>query len=432
MTLKKLKDGWSNVFKGLGSNKDVTTNTTNQAGYLMSLLRYELNNIYTSSWIGAKVVNIPIDDALKDKREFTSNDPESIEILEKMEAKFGIKEKVSSLSKWSKVFGSAVLIIVSDDDLMTEPLIVENMKKGELKNIVVLDRFDISASVLNRDPLDVRYLKPEKYRLNKGQGDIHHTRVIQLDGDETTNFNKELLAGFGQSIYERLAQAIMKADLSPQLIANLITQSNVDVYKIEDLRETLTGNDELITKQIEAIQLGKSIFNGIMLDKNDEYINVSKNFAGLSEINKDFYQIVAGASDIPYSRFMGASLTGLNSSGDGELKNYYDKIIAEQSKVTPIFDKLDKIMMMHTFGRFIECTWEFPSLFQLNKEQQAAINLQDAQTNDIYLRNNVVDAFEVKSGLIQNNLYPTITAKSVEAEKKELEEMENFNGSNNY
>jgi len=182
--------------------------------------------------------------------------------------------------------------------------------------------------------------------------------------------------------------------------------------------------DELVMKRLEVIQQGKSIFNGTALDAEDDYTNITKNFAGLSELNKEFYQIVAGAADIPFSRFMGATLTGLNPTGAGEMKNYYDRIISEQKKLVSIYNTLDKIIQMHLFGEIIDYKWEFPSLFQMTDEEISIIENRNAQTKEIHLRNNVITELDAKASLVDSPLFPTITAESFEAELKMYEEME--------
>lgn len=426
ITNQKSLDGWNNVLRGVGGNRDISATTYHQASSYRSMLRDELESLYTQNWIASKVVDIVCDDATKDDREIECEDASKKEMFVNTLEDFDIDNKINTMMKWSKVFGSAVLVIVSNDAKMSEPLIVKNIKQGDLVNIALLDRFDIFSNALDRNPLSKRYLKPVSYNITRNGESIHHTRVIQLDGVTTTNYARELMQGFGLSIYERMHKTIMNANVSPNLLINLLSQSNQDVYKIKGLNDSLTnGQDELVMKRLEVIQQGKSIFNGISLDSEDDYTNIAKTFGGLSEINKDFYQIVAGAADIPYTRFMGAALSGLNPTGAGELKNYYDKIIAEQKKLVPIYNKLDQIIQMHLFGELLEYKWEFPSLFQMSDDEESVIANRDAQTREIYLRSGVINEMEARAGLADNHLFPTITGETIEAEKSIFNEIEN-------
>ena len=86
-------------------------------------------------------------------REFEYEDTEKIEEYEEFLEEIGLNEKLQNLMKWSKVFGSAVAIIISDDDEMSEPLIVDNLKQGDVRDIVILDRWQLYAMDINRKPI---------------------------------------------------------------------------------------------------------------------------------------------------------------------------------------------------------------------------------------------------------------------------------------
>ena len=55
---------------------------------------------------------------------------------------------------------------------------------------------------------------------------------------------KEFLQGFGLSVFESLYTSIMNAEISPDLMVNLIAQSNQDVYKIKELNEAVASNQD--------------------------------------------------------------------------------------------------------------------------------------------------------------------------------------------
>lgn len=422
--MKKLTDGFFDVLRALGGSKDITKTATYSHTY-KSYDQKQLNDLYSTNWIAQKGINIPVEDALKDDLIYQCENQEQLEIFLKALQSFKVKEKITNLSKWSKVFGGAVIVIVTDEDKMDTPLVVQNLKQGQLTNLVVLDKFDVTSVTLERDPLNKNYLRPIYYQIAKGGGNIHYSRVIHLDGESTTNFNKELFNGWGISILEKGWNSIINATISPDLLSNIILQSNQDVYKINGLNEALTnGNDELVLKRLQSIQESKSILNGFALDKEDDYVNIAKTFTGLETINKSFYEIVCGAFDIPYSRFMGISSTGLNVTGEGDLSNYYDKVEAERTKLKPAFELIFKIMQYHLFGKDIGITFEFPSLWQMSDLETAQLNKANAEVDNLYLNMGVVNELDIKARLVKDNRYPTITAESVEKEIAMYNELE--------
>lgn len=422
--MKKLTDGFFDVLRALGGSKDITKTARYTHNY-KSYDQKQLNDLYSTNWIAQKAINIPVEDALKDDLIYQCENQEQLEIFLKALQSFKVKEKITNLSKWSKVFGGAVIVIVTSDDKMDTPLVVQNLKQGQLTNLVVLDKFDVTSVTLERDPLNKNYLRPIYYQIAKGGGNIHHSRVIHLDGEATTNFNKEFFNGWGISTLEKGWSSIINASISPDLLSNILIQSNQDVYKINGLNEALTnGNDELVLKRLQSIQESKSIFNGIALDKEDDYINIAKTFTGLETINKSFYEIVCGAFDIPYSRFMGISSTGLNVTGEGDLSNYYDKVEAERTKLKPAFELIFKIMQYHLFGKDIGITFEFQSLWQMSELETAQLNKANAEVDNLYLNMGVVNELDIKARLVKDDRYPTITAESVEKEISMYSELE--------
>ena len=123
---------------------------------------------------------------------------------------------------------------------------------------------------------------------------------------------------------------------------------------------------------------------------------------------------------------MGAQLSGLNPTGEGEFKTYYDKLISMQKRLVRTYNKIDEVLMMHLFGETFEYKWEFENLFKMTPQQIADIENKNAQTKQIYLNMNVVSEYEAKAGLIDNPLFPTITAETIEAEEALYNEVNEY------
>jgi phage-related protein (TIGR01555 family) len=423
----KINDGFTNVHKMVGSKRDITTNTTYLKGTYLSQ-NYQLTNGLYTNWIGGKAVDIPINDAFRGGREFICEDQERIQTYKDYIKEIDLDSKLKSAMKWGNAFGDAVAIIISNDDEMSEPLILDNVKQGDIKDIIVLDRWQLYTMDINRDPLSSNFLNPKYFYVTRSSTPIHHSRVIRFTGLETTLYDKEIMNGWGLSVYERVYKEIQNSQMSPDLLINLLVQSNLDVFGIKGLNNSLTtGNDDLVFKRLEAILDGKSIYQGMALDSEDTYTNISKSFAGLSDIHNVFINILCGALDIPKTRFMGEQNSGLANDGSGDLKNYYDRIEAnERQTLRNSYDQLDKLLTKSLFGEVLEFEYMMKPLFQMTESQEAEIRSKNAQTNQIYLNNGVIDELEAKETLVGDKYYSTITTESIEEYKKEIEEIESI------
>lgn len=419
---KTIKDGWKNVMRGLGMGKDVKTQTYYQPGILKSTLQAELEALYTQSWIGRKVVDIPVDDAMRNGVILEHDDPQVVAAVEQKMTDMKLHKKIDSLIKWSRVFGSSVLVVVAGDDDIKEP---PRLGINDLSNFAVLDRFEVSGMSLNMNPLSKDYMRHERY-LVSASGEVNKERVFKCDGVETTNWTKQKMNGWGLSIYEAGFDTIQTSQSSTDLINNLLYVSNVDYYKIKGLNDALEdGNDALVQKRIEVAQNMKSILNGVALDSDDDYLNVAKNFGGLNEINMGMLAIVSGAFDIPLTRLLGKSSDGMNATGEGDLKNYYDMVASLQmSDIKDAYEWALRFISLDLFGDDKKLTVSFPPLFQMSEQQRADLNLKNAQTDQLNLNNGTVTQLECRRRLAEDETYPSITMEVIAKEEEEAAELD--------
>ena len=415
-------DGWTNVQRGLGMGRDAQKQTAFQQGALKSHLQSQLEALYTGDWIGRKVADIPVDDAMRKGVIIEHQDTEKVEAVKARIKELGLDKQVSSLVKWARVYGSAVMVAVTgDDDISKSP----SVGKGDLSNFAVLDKFNVSATGTEMNPLDPNFSYPKGYLIGLAGGEVHRDRLIQIDGSESTHFSRQKLGGWGLSIYESGFDNIQNAQSSTAMINNLLFQSNIDVYKIKGLNDSLTdGQDNLIVKRIEVAQNMKSVLNGIALDSEDEYINIAKNFSGLNELNMGMLAMVAGAFDIPLTRLLGKSADGMNATGEGDMNNYYDMVQSlQESDIRQAYEFALHYISLDIFGEDLGFEVSFPPLFQLSELQIADLELKQAQTDTINLSNGSISPDEARRRLAESEAYPSITTETIAEEEEEEGEL---------
>lgn len=88
--------------------------------------------------------------------------------------------------------------------------------------------------------------------------------------------------------------------------------------------------------------IGKSVSKALIVDSDEEYERKQIAFTGLPDVLQQFLILVSGAADIPLTRLLGQSPSGLNSTGEHDMKNYYDRITAIQTlEIGPALHNLD-------------------------------------------------------------------------------------------
>lgn len=432
--LKNITDGFKNIIKGLGTEKDPRMSTTFSRGKIIT--QQTANDLYVYNWIAAKGVNIPIDDATKKWRSLLIPDAEEKKVVEQKMLDFDVKGKISTASKWARVFGGAVIIIVIDGDIQSEPLDIENIRPGTLSNFIVLDRYNVFPSEINRNILSDNFGNPEYYAVVREGEYIHHSRVIRFDGEVSTILESERNNFWGNSIFSKTYEPVADAGTMAQSIGNLVSEASVDVYLLKDLNSLVAEQqDDIVVKRLKLAHEMKSVVNGIALDAEDSYDKKATTFATLPDIDDRFMQKVSGAFDIPLTRFLGISPSGLNATGAADLLNYHDNVQAiQENYIRPKLNIMDSVVIASE--GFEPFTYEFKPLQQLSETEQAEVDTKNSQRDQIYLDYDVVKVSDVMANLAENGTYVSIDENRVEEEKAneelDFEESEEDQNSSTY
>lgn len=419
-TAKLIKDGFKNILKGLGYSNDPRQNNFYTSNYQID--QQTASNLYTYNWLAAKVVDSPVDDATRKWINVLIPDAKKKKAIEDALKEFDVKSKVNQAMKWARVYGGSAIVILLDEDPEL-PLNMERIRPDSLFNLAVLDRYNIYPNVINRNLLSPNFGKPEFYVVSRNGQQIHHSRVIKFHGAISTLNEFEQRNYWGNSVFTKMWEPISDSQQTSNSIASLIYESNIDVYKIEGLNALVAeGNDEVVVKRLEILDKMKSVVNGVVLDKEDEYENKNKTFTTLPDIDDRFIQKVSGASNIPVTRLIGIHPAGLNATGDSDLYNYYDDVQSvQENDMRPKLNTIFEVIMRSSFSESETFEFDFNPLKQLSELEQADVNLKNAQRDQIYLDQNVIRPTDAMAELSENGVYVTIDENRVEEEQKEEE-----------
>jgi phage-related protein (TIGR01555 family) len=416
----KLIDGFANLLKGLGGGKDARMYSDFRPGLRVEKRLAE--NLFTYNWLAAKVITAPVDDALRKWVSIQSEDAEEKKRIENLLLKYGIKELVYRVFVWGRLFGGAALVPIIENGEQTEPLDIEKIKPGQLKTIILKDRYHLTAGTLDRDIFSTNYDKPVSFSLVDNGTVFHYSRVLRVNGKTATEDEMRNLSGWGLSVLTDIIEPLYDALGVSASISNLIYESNVDVYKIKDFNSLLAENSEdLATKRLEYANKFKSTINAIALDSEDSYDKKTNTFTNLENLDDRAYQKVAGASGIPVTKLIGISPSGMNATGESDLNNYNDLVqTLQENKIRPVLTDLLTIICLNegitTIPEFV-----FNPLKQMTEVEKADVSLKRSQRDMNYLRENVIEPTDVMSQLAEDKTYVSINAQRVEEEKEALE-----------
>lgn len=254
---------------------------------------------------------------------------------------------------------------------MSTPLRLDTIGEGQFKGIVPYDRWQLNPILQNpihtgpniglpstyqivNDPREMEPKYEPGVYLN-GLQTVHHTRCLRYVGIELPYFQAITEMMWGESVLERAWDRLISFDNATMSSASLVDRANLRTVGIEGLREIIAAGGqaqqglEAFFELMRRMQVNEGL---TLLDKNDVFTQTSYSFSGLSDMMLQFGQQIAGATGVPLVRLFGQSPAGLNSTGEADLRMYYDNINAQQeARLRNSMDTLIHVMWRSTFGQ---------------------------------------------------------------------------------
>ena len=410
---RRFGDGLTNLISRMGTDRDKATHSVYGEVFLDDR---QLLNAYRGSWLPRKIIDIPALDSCRKWRDWQA-DAGQIEKIEAEEKRLNVRGKVLEARTKARLWGGAAILIGTGDIDPSQPLDPEKVKAGGVKYLTVVTRRDLNANEIENDPGSEFYGKPASYTLNGKDGQpvtLHPSRLVVFQGaavpDEDLNVNK----GWSDSVLTAVLDAVKNADSTAANVASLVFEAKVDIIRIPNFMASLSDPEyeQRWLNRYTLANVGKGVNGTLMLDKEEEYESKTTSFANLPDVIDRFLQIVAGAADIPLTRLLGTSPGGLNSTGESDLRNYYDRISAMQEiDMTPAMFRMDEAIIRSALGsRPPEVHYIWSSLWQISDKERADIGKTNAETikslNDTGLFPPEALAKSGANMLVENSILP--------------------------
>lgn len=369
-------DTLTNLVSGLGGAKDKAT--YDQFG-LVLMDRAQLEAAYRSDWIARKIVDIPPNDETRAGREWQA-ESDQIEAIETLESKLGFWGKLAKARRMARLYGGGALVLGMRDGMHDQPLDIERVGKGDLAYLLAFSCHELTAGEIERRYDDPNFGNPKEYTVATAENPVrvHYSRVVRFVGAPLPDMNSQSVAqGWGDSIIQACYDAVHNAGLVAQATAALVQEAKLDIIRVPNLTQHLstTAGTTLIQNRFANANKLKSMINTLLLDKEEEWERKTTSFAHLPELMDRYVQIAAGAADFPVTRLLGQSPQGMNSTGDGDYKNYLDRISAGQEiEIRPAISVLDEVIIRSALGsRPPEVYYKFAPLWHLSEKEKADV-----------------------------------------------------------
>lgn len=394
------QDGWINHATNLGVSSSRTNNTVYRPNSILH--KRILDGLYNDDGISQRIVEAVVADSLKG---FINADTPLLEELKRIKT----KQRIFEAGSLGRLYGGALLIAFVDDGQdISKPLNHKRIHKVTSLKVYDKHQVEFEDEDICTDIYQEHFGRPEVYtignskyaynRIDDNSFRVHRSRCFRFNGKRLSSEERSSNKGWDGSVLQSCYNAIRNYSIINNSSVEIVQDFVQPVLKLSGLDDKISNNEmDAIRRRLEVIDRSRSSQNTIMLDSEggEEYTKLPSTVSGLSELWEQFSEAICASTGIPASRLFGRSPSGLNSSGENDLKNWHD-IVANyrEDQIEPcIMWLLEIVKNQHSWsqkpGSF---NWTFPALHNPSEMELAEIKKKYAEIDATYIDRGGIDA----------------------------------------
>jgi phage-related protein (TIGR01555 family) len=412
-------DSLTNLIAGLNGPGDKQSSAFYRTATVMS--SETCASMFRTSWAAGKIARIPAEDMLREGWDIDSGSltAKQVQEVSKATEALALNRKLYEAIAYGRVYGGSFIVIgnTRKRNDWANPLRDSEFRQGDTMTLTLLDRTMLEPDItsINRDPGSEDFGKPMRYRVSDGLVYIHRTRMLEFIGKPVPYREYERNGYWNDSVYRDSEDAIKRYDTVASVINTMLYEATVDTLSIDNLGNMLTTKTgtEQVQKRFAAVSQLKSVINTLVLDAKDKYEKVQPSFTGVNDIFNSFKSDVAGAADIPITRFFGQSPAGMSATGDSDMRNYLDTVKFRQTvDLKPKLQRIYRLLCLCLFGSAPDdLNIKFRSLWTDAPDVISKAELARAQASQIYTQMGAIQVATVTADLASREAYSGIGAE---------------------
>lgn len=418
-------DGYKNVLNKYGTKQDASSQYRFESDEPVADVELTLN--YEENGLFAKIIDIPADDAVSSGFEYGIDDKDMETYIDDTLDELDFESKAAEAIKWSRVYGGALMVmIINDGKELNDPVDWDNIMG--IDELLVFERPLITPdynSIYNYNPKDRKWSKfgmPEYYDISPAYGGmfrVHESRCLLFkNGTLPQSSSRTEYRFFGMPEYARIHRALQETVTSHGNGVKLLDRAVQAIYKMNNLAQLLETDEgeDIVLRRLRIIDMAKGIINSIAIDsEGEDYDFKSVSFAGVKDIIDTTCNMLSAVTNIPQTKLFGRSPSGENATGEGDLENYYtyvgkiQKLNLKKNLGTLIDIILQAGKYKGEFGDIPDYKLSFKPLWSMSETEQAGVDqtkaateLTKAQTAQVYVDMQALDASEVRKRLAED------------------------------
>lgn len=410
-------DSFVNLVRGIGSSRD--SRLSAQVKALRPLTIVELEALFHNSDLAAKMVGKLPEDGTRRGWDLPDN-------LRTQIGNWGALSIFREAWTWGRLYGFGAIVLGLSDRLGApdQPLDLDRVCEGDLRYLLAIEAQDLSPVDTVRDRESPHYGAVRLYRITSAEGNtstVHASRLITFGGALTSDRVRAANQQRDLSVLQRPFDILRDADQSWQSVMLMIGDLSQAVFKIKGLMEMIAnGQKQVILDRMEIVDVARSATRAVVLDAESESFDHvgAANLAAVDPLLLRLFQRLAAASDMPVSILMGIAASGLNATGESELRSWYSTVQAQQQEHTQQAQKLIHVIARNAGLPVAPATW-LP-LWQPTETELIAYEKTQAEVSTLRINSQVTSAREEREALSTGKPISVVVARGDRGAREEI------------
>jgi len=337
------EDGWASLISSHGTRRDPSEHITPQ--HDRELQREQVEAVYRADGIGRRIVDLPAEEMT---REWVSIQGDSGEDRQQELSGLQVKQQFNKALRWAGLYGGAVMVMLVDDGVadLEKPL-NENAIRG-VNDLIVYDRWQTSwtQAHISTDPASRWFGRAEWLRIHPLYGvpyTVHRSRLLIFDGEDVPDRLRQKNNGWGDSRLQPVFRALGRYGEAMGGTSAIIRDFILPVLSMKNLSDMIaSGQEDVVKKRLEILGVSRSMLNVLLIDADEEqYEKKASSVSGIENLLQELKHNISSCSGIPQTKLFGRAPEGQNSTGESDIRNWYDWISGEQEdKLIPSLERL--------------------------------------------------------------------------------------------
>lgn len=253
------------------------------------------------------------------------------------------------------------------------------------------------------NPLAEDYYRPTTwYVMGKT---VHSSRLVPIIAQPVADILKAAYSFGGLSLSQIAEPYIDNWIRTRNSVGDMVHSYSLTGLKtdLSSLLEVETDDPQDLMNRVAMLNETKDNRSTVVIDKDkEEFFQYNTPIAGLDKLQAQAQEHICSVTHIPLVKYTGLSPTGLNASSDGEIRVWYDFILARNERVLrePLKYMLEIIQLVE-WGKIDESlTFEFAPLFEPTPKELEELRKSRAESDKVYVDSGVISQQDARSILV--------------------------------